>query len=444
MGCGASVPDLDRNDPYYESKRANDAIDLLLARPVTEKDQVKLLLLGAGESGKSTVLKQMRLLHQSGFTHQERLQYVQVIWADAIQSMKILIIQARKMGIELDCDQPDSPLNEFKRNILKYNALRDINTGIAGGSDFLHDYVVKYSRKSEIKRREMSTGQLALAPWELTQTPPQDENALEETMEGLNETGEIGPGVSSLRVSPSKKVAVTKNDIAESIRQLWSHDNGIQICFARSNEFQLEGSASYYFENIFKFAQPSYTCSDEDILKGRIKTTGISETTFAVGGSRFKVLDAGGQRSERSKWIHCFEGITLVLFVMAISEYDQMLFEDKSVNRMHEAIHLFNQLCNSRWFYNTPFILFINKMDIFEKKILKSPIKKYFPQYQGPNGDVKEATKFFETSFQNLNRTPKPIYVHRTCATDTQSMRFVLTAVTDMVIQQNLMKSGMI
>ena len=106
-------------------------------------------------------------------------------------------------------------------------------------------------------------------------------------------------------------------------------------------------------------------------MKGRIKTTGITETNFIINSLQFKVLDAGGQRSERKKWIHCFEDITAVLFVLAISEYDQCLFEDERVNRMHESIVLFDSLCNSQWFANTPFILFLNKIDIFEKKILK-------------------------------------------------------------------------
>ena len=111
------------------------------------------------------------------------------------------------------------------------------------------------------------------------------------------------------------------------------------------------------------------------------------------------MLDAGGQRSERKKWIHCFEDITAVLFVLAISEYDQNLFEDERVNRMHESIVLFDSLCNSKWFANTPFILFLNKIDIFENKIKKNPLKNYFPDYDDKPDDTNEAIKFFETNF---------------------------------------------
>ena len=48
----------------------------------------------------------------------------------------------------------------------------------------------------------------------------------------------------------------------------------------------------------------------------------------------------------------------------------------------------------------------------------------------------------FRNKFLKINQTNKPIYVHRTCATDSKSMKFVLSAVTDMIVQQNLKKSG--
>ena len=46
------------------------------------------------------------------------------------------------------------------------------------------------------------------------------------------------------------------------------------------------------------------------------------------------MFDVGGQRSQRKKWIHCFDDVDCVLFVSALSEYDQNLWEDSSVNRM--------------------------------------------------------------------------------------------------------------
>lgn len=451
MGCSASTSMSEgENDAFIQEKKANDFIEKNLQMEKQRgKNEIKILLLGTGESGKSTVLKQLKLLHHGGFTHEERLKYGQVIWADAIQSMKLLIIQARKFGIALDSDnlERNRMLFKCKHTILQAKALDYIDTGVAGGSEFLNDYVLKYSERSENKRRVQSTGRVEA--FDCVGVPSLENGIdIQDVSMGLSDHYE--DSVTSSFIIPeaiqesSGTSNVTKKEIAYAIKQLWTHDRGITQCFARANEFQLEGSASYYFENIENFAQPNYLCTDEDIIKGRIKTTGITETQFSVGFNRFNVLDAGGQRSERKKWIHCFQDITAVLFVLAVSEYDQMLFEDERVNRMHESIMLFDTLLNSKWFYNTPFILFFNKVDLFEEKVSRSPIRQYFPDYPGRVGDMEAGLKYFERIFLSLNRNKKPIYVHRTCATDTKSMKFVLSAVTDLIAQQNLKKCGML
>jgi guanine nucleotide-binding protein G(i) subunit alpha len=93
--------------------------------------------------------------------------------------------------------------------------------------------------------------------------------------------------------------------------------------------------------------------------RSRVKSTGVSQTSFFIDGMTFKLyvaclvssvpaaidpqgavahrafsrtvpcprFDVGGQRSERKKWIHCFEDVTAIVFVVAISEYDQRLYE---------------------------------------------------------------------------------------------------------------------
>ncbi|KAL2710593.1 Guanine nucleotide-binding protein alpha-1 subunit [Kluyveromyces marxianus] len=444
MGCVASTGGSSGDDEsLMQSKRVNDLIEqnLQLERN-KNKNEVKLLLLGAGESGKSTVLKQMKLLHQGGFTHRERMQYGQVIWADAIESMRTLILQARKLGIELDSDQEKAgvELRKSKEIILRANTLDQVDARMAGGSEFLNEYVLKYSNGAAAgahgKQRKQQQQQ------QQQQTDKHDEDGLLLTEKYGNEELEDMELELDMDLKPIDQT--TNEEIAHAIKQLWTHDRGIRQCFHRSSEFQLEGSASYYFDNIEKFARVDYVCDDMDILKGRIKTTGITESSFKIGPSTVKVYDAGGQRSERRKWIHCFEGITAVIFVIAVSEYDQMLFEDERVNRMHESIMLLDTLLNSRWFANTPFILFLNKVDLFQEKVKRSPIRTWFPNYPGRLGDSETGLKYFESLLLSLNRNNKPMYVHRTCATDTQSMRFVLGAVTDLVIQQNLKKSGML
>jgi membrane-associated HD superfamily phosphohydrolase len=76
-------------------------------------------------------------------------------------------------------------------------------------------------------------------------------------------------------------------------------------------------------------------------LFSRVRTSGIVTERYIIDGTTFEMYDVGGQRNERKKWIHCFEGVTAVIFVAAISEYDQKLFEDASTNRMVSMFILF-------------------------------------------------------------------------------------------------------
>ncbi|CAO3591793.1 unnamed protein product [Absidia cylindrospora] len=166
---------------------------------------------------------------------------------------------------------------------------------------------------------------------------------------------------------------------------------------------------------------------------------GIVETTFKNKSLVYRMFDVGGQRSERKKWIHCFENVASVLFVVAISGYDCCLAEDKDSNQMYEALMLFDSICNSQWFINTSMILFLNKMDIFKYKILRSPLKQYFPDYNGSALDYQACADYFKRRFESLNRNEKKqIYVHFTVATDTKLLGHVMGSVSDSILHENL------
>lgn len=135
-----------------------------------------------------------------------------------------------------------------------------------------------------------------------------------------------------LSLPPQIEGDILPNDVADAVRGLW-RDPGVQEAVRRSREFQLNDSAVYYFNSIDRMAAPGYMPTDQDILRSRVKTTGITETTFKVGELTYKLFDVGGQRSERKKWIHCFENVTALVFLVSLSEYDQMLYEDESVVR---------------------------------------------------------------------------------------------------------------
>lgn len=354
MGCVQSTA-IDE-----EAKARNDEIENQLKRDrLMAKNEIKMLLLGAGESGKSTVLKQMKLIHNGGYNDQERDSYKEIIFSNTIQSMRAILEAMPHLDLQL------APQNDARRATI------------------------------------------------------------------LSLPGQI-------------EAEVLPRDVVDAVRNLW-RDPGVKEAVRRSREFQLNDSAVYYFVAIDRMAQPGYLPTDQDILRSRVKTTGITETTFKVGELTYKLFDVGGQRSERKKWIHCFENVTALVFLVSLSEYDQMLYEDESVNRMQEALTLFDSICNSRWFVKTSIILFLNKIDLFAEKLPRSPLGEYFPDYNG--GDNYDAAcDYLLHRFVSLNQSAatKQIYAHYTCATDTQQIKFVLSAIQDILLQLHLRECGLL
>jgi len=316
---------------------------------------VKLLLLGAGDSGKSTIAKQMKIIHLDGFSDEERLGYKTTIANNILTAMRTLIHQSNKFEYQL------SKNNEGRAQVI-------------------------------------------------------------------------------ISMPRDQEPAVTK-DIGEVVITLWQ-DPAIKQTFARSSEYQLNDSTSYYMENIQRIASPNYIPNEQDVLRSRVKTTGVLETVFEVEEIIFRLVDVGGQRSERRKWIHCFEDVTAIIFCVAISEYDLKLYEDNETNRMHESLQLFKELCNTKWFSTTAFILFLNKKDIFEEKIKRVPLTICFPEYSGKQ-NYEECTAFIRDRFMELNaEKEKQIYAHFTCATDTDNIIVVFNAVRDIILSKTLQKIG--
>ncbi|KAL7985208.1 hypothetical protein Chor_003778 [Crotalus horridus] len=241
----------------------------------------------------------------------------------------------------------------------------------------------------------------------------------------------------------SAEEGVMTPELAGVIKRLW-RDPGVQACFSRSREYQLNDSASYYLNDLDRISQQNYIPTQQDVLRTRVKTTGIVETHFTFKDLYFKMFDVGGQRSERKKWIHCFEGVTAIIFCVALSDYDLVLAEDEEMNRMHESMKLFDSICNNKWFTDTSIILFLNKKDLFEEKIRRSTLTICYPEYPGSN-TYEEAAAYIQCQFEDLNRRKdtKEIYTHFTCATDTKNVQFVFDAVTDVIIKNNLKECGL-
>ena len=200
-----------------------------------------------------------------------------------------------------------------------------------------------------------------------------------------------------------------------------------------------------FFENIDRIRVDNYVPTEQDILRLRVVTSGIFEIKFSVNDVVFHMFDVGGQRSERRKWIQCFGDVTGIIFVVATSGYDMVLREDSSQNRLQESLELFGSIWKNRWLENVSVVLFLNKIDLLQKKLPYSDMGKYFSDYTGGN-DVEAAKRFIENRFIQIGKPTefKRVYSHFTVATDTENVKKVFAAVRDIILHIHLREYGLL
>jgi len=350
MGCACLCGDADTariNRKVQEDKEKDERV-------------IKLLFLGAGGSGKSTLFKQLRILYGDGLTEDLRRGYTNNIYNNMIQGMKTLLEGNLDMAADEDDDIQacDEKTAELVQNMLESNTL-----------------------------------------------------------------------------SP-------KNAII--LQTAWA-DPGIQATWKRRLELQVQDSLSYFINNAERISAPGYLPNKDDVLRVRARTTGIVEENMKIRNRIFHIVDVGGQRSERKKWLHCFNEVTGLIFVVSLIAYNQALYEDETTNRMKESLELFRKTLvgkdGQENFKDSCIVLFLNKNDLFEEMIKSYPITKCFPEYKG---ELTEEDQYnyirqkYEDQLEN-----REIFVHRTCATDTDHIKVIFTAVNLEIVRKALTLAGL-
>ncbi|KAH8923340.1 guanine nucleotide-binding protein alpha-3 subunit [Atractiella rhizophila] len=399
MGGCLSTEDSIPPHPLGENglRQRNVAIDKQIDEDARKfRKECKILLLGSGESGKSTVVKQMKIIHQGGYSRDELLLARMTIYKNIIESAQAIVLALRKFNLE-----PKTTENRANAERIFSYRLESVTLTLlpSGGSSPL-------------------SSPLQPSPYSSPSAPVEPE------------------------YSPGEMHSNLTDGIVKAIQELWA-DEVIGEVLEKANQFYLMDSAPYFFDNIQRIGAYGYVPTMDDYLYARTKTTGITETHFKSGPLSIHMFDVGGQRSERKKWIHCFEAVTSIIFCVALSEYDQVLLEENSQNRMDESLLLFESVINSRWFIRTSIILFLNKIDLFRAKLPRVPLNQYFPEYSGGN-DVGKAAKYILWRFNQLNRAKLSVYPHLTQATDTSNIRLVFAAVKETILQNALRDSGIL
>lgn len=332
---------------------------LMLPLEQKKAKEIRILLLGSGESGKSTIIKQMKIIHQNGYTRDELLVVRPSVYRNIITGIEQVLTALAKLSLE-------ATLTQCRAHI--------------------------------------------------------------ETLRGA----EIDPDVDTS----------LPEAFVDAVNYIWL-EAGVKPIFERlSHNSYIYESIPYFFDHVSRIGKPDYVPTVEDVLRARIKTIGISETLFRTGLLTVRMIDIAGQRPERKNWIRMFEGVTTIIFCVSLSEYDQSLAEEPTQNRLLESFQLFQSIVTSRWFVNTSIVLFLNKKDIFQRKITKVPLTDYFPDYTGGR-DYNRATDFIKQKFLGLNVNKLQIYPYLTEATDTTNINLVFAAVKETVLANSLKQSGL-
>ena len=133
------------------------------------------------------------------------------------------------------------------------------------------------------------------------------------------------------------------SDFRKLLKSLWS-DSGIQEAFERRAEYQLTDSMGYFYDHIDRISVADYVPTQQDILYCRKTTKGVHEFRLNISNVPFLFVDVGGQRTQRQKWLQCFDKVTAILFLASSSEFDQKLLEDKTMNRVEESRNIFDTI----------------------------------------------------------------------------------------------------
>lgn len=219
------------------------------------------------------------------------------------------------------------------------------------------------------------------------------------------------------------------------VLQLWQ-DRGV---YSWRRQFQLPNSADYFLDNLDRIQSNDYIPTVEDILRAYAPTPGVEEHSLVIGSIPYRIVDVARKCLDmQRKWIHFFKecAVSAVLFMVDISEYDQMSVSsdanDGMMNSLENSRVLFQKLSHYQYenFKNSVFILLFNKEDVFDDKIYYSDLASHFPAYTGPKHNPEKAKNFICDMFiDSIPDKYNHVTIHFMSAIKSSSAREVCKAV---------------
>ncbi|KAJ7761982.1 guanine nucleotide-binding protein [Mycena maculata] len=457
-----------RLEAEAEAKRVSEQIDEEL-RQEREKlrrsrGDVKLLLLGQAESGKSTLQKQFQLMYKPNSIEQERSSWRTVIYFNVVHSLKHILttLEAWDDSFDDDIAQPSgyydknvpplprapsraaSPVMGGRSN--RIASLRDRLSPLLDTDSHLADRLsggitVSGSGKGGVfVRSGWQARTIDKARGKSRRSPDADfrrgreGNAPEGDGDVLLE--EVGRMLSALK---------------EDIRELWAHPTVKGLIMKR--KLKLDEWSEFFLKDITRIAAPEYIPTTDDILHARIQTMGVAEHIFDVdlhGKSvTWHLFDVGGARGQRHSWIPYFDTANAIIFVAPVSAFDQYLEEDPRTNRIDDSLQLFTQVCSNALLKSVHLVLFLNKTDLLKAKIDNGlRVQKYITSFGDRTNDYETVVQYFRAHFLQVHRrnneNRRVLYTHFTSVVDTKATQRIIGNVRDSIFRGYLQSAALV
>ncbi|KAF9245622.1 G-protein alpha subunit-domain-containing protein [Melanogaster broomeanus] len=430
-----------------EAKRVSDGIDEMLRQESKEKKpEVKILLLGQSESGKSTTLKQFQLMHAPAAFHADRIAWRAVIYLNLVRSVRRIL---DAISPDSECLDDNAEFEPHSRSIFRRSSSTQV-----GKYD-------QYRRSLEpLKDLEERLIRMLSSPDEdePTHIPPARPNWNSYSTANYSKNGRPTPVItipqSSTGSSKSKTAEVSVHhrsnwkkafSLGNKIRSpksahtneiegwwdrplrssLWKDTNVKQRL--RERKLRVEESSGFFLDEITRITALRYFPTDQDVLKARLKTIGIVEHTFSIPNTQhsnidWKIYDVGGSRNQRNAWAPYFE----------------------DVNRLEDSFLLWKSLVSNKLLMNVSVILFLNKIDLLQAK-LKSGVrlKDHLPNYSDRPNDYDNVSRYFYNKFGSIHQEysankSRELKIHFTSVTDTRRTATIIHNVREIIITANL------
>ncbi|KAF4563440.1 hypothetical protein EYR40_006830 [Pleurotus pulmonarius] len=435
----------------HAAKVRSDAIDEELNRQrQAEKKapkQVKVLLLGQSESGKSTTLKNFQLMHSPKAFRAERALWKAVIQLNIVRSIRLILDsmteaqEAHSSPVPStystsSSSRPASPLVEKEYPRLSPDLLKlKMRLSPLLSVEEALTRTLAPSGSSELE----ATRLIPLRYSSRSNTPPKEPSVYA----GALWKGALGRLMSSDRGNDAddreevvwddpKDSGLVLHACAADMTQLWNDPTVRKLLEVQ--RLRLEEMAGFFLDSLDRVTAPKYVPSDDDILRARLKTLGVSE-------HRFKLKTAA--------WVPYFDDVEAIIFLAPISCFDQVLQEDPSVNRLEDSILLWKAIVSNPLLKHTSMILFLNKCDIMKAKLASGiQFSKYVISYADRPNNFETASNYLRKKFSGIHKQCSPksrsYYCHFTSVIDTSSTLHILQNVQDVLLRSNLEQSSLV